>query len=489
MRSLASRSSIPLLALILLLAIGLRMYNLSSKSLWLDEGQSYASAALPFGEMLDAVSEDSHPPLYFAVLNGSLSLFGDTEFGMRLPSVVFSVLAVLLVFPVTRLLRNSETALVAALLTAVSIFQIRYAQEARMYSMLACLSLLSCWLFLRLYRKQVDRVDMIAYVLATTLLLYSHVYGMFILAAQNLYALQIYVRQPARSPLSFWQWTGLQALTGLFFLPWLGILLSQIARVQGGFWIPEVGLTALVSTFKVYAGTETALWLSVALFGVLLFSTLYSPANAAEAEDAPDVDAFSFLLIWLLTPIVLPFLLSQFLQPIYLSSHTIGASIAWYILVACGITALPRASLRYSMLAVLVITASLATPRFYRANTKSDWRSLTAYVDANATANDIVLFHKFTLERPFNFYTVRDDLKKRPAAPQGGHHYSGERQADAVDVRELVREHDRVWLVLGYTSTTAMSAEELKSIMGEQYALKHDQRYLRISVLLFEKKP
>ena len=488
MREIASRSSIPLLTLILLLAIGLRMYNLSGESLWLDEGQSYASASLPFGEMLDAVSQDVHPPLYFAVLHGSLRVFGETEFGMRLPSVAFSTLAVLLVFPVTRLLRGRETAIVAMLLTAFAIFQIRYAQEARMYSLLACASLLSCWCFLRLYRRQVDMLDMLAYILSTTLLLYSHVYGIFILVAQNLYALLIFVRQPERSPVSFWKWAGLQTLTGLLFLPWLGILLSQVDRVQGGFWVQEVGLIDLIRTFKVYAGTWQALWISVGLLGALLLGTLLWRRDTAAADDAPDVDSLSFLLFWLLTPIVLPFLLSQFLQPIYVTRYTIGASFAWYILVACGITALPRPWVRYCVLAALIITASLATPRFYQDYTKLDWRSLAAYVDANATDTDIVLFHKFNLERPFNFYTRRDDLKKRLAAPQGGHHYSGEQHGDADAVRELVREHDRIWLVLGYTSNTAMSAKELRSVLGELYTLKHDQRYQHVSLLLFEKK-
>jgi len=205
MSETASRLQILLLALVLLLAMGLRMYNLSSESLSLDEGQSHASVAMPFGEMLNEIKQDTHPPLYFVLLYGSIRIFGDTEFGMRIPSVLFGVLAVLLVFPVTRLLRDRETALIATVLAAASLFQIRHAQEARMYSLTACLSLLSCWCFLRLYKKHDSPIDVIAYVLSTTLLLYTHFYGLFILAAQNLYALMIIARAPDRATFRFWK--------------------------------------------------------------------------------------------------------------------------------------------------------------------------------------------------------------------------------------------------------------------------------------------
>ena len=134
-------------------------------------------------------------------------------------------------------LKLGRYALVAAFLLAITVFQIRYSQEARMYALTACLSVFSMYAFLGLYRDGIGKRQQVFYVLATALLLYSHVFGLFVVVAQYAYVLLTWLSSRMNARVSFRQWFVLQLCIGLLFLPWVGVLLGQVSRVQGGFWI------------------------------------------------------------------------------------------------------------------------------------------------------------------------------------------------------------------------------------------------------------
>ena len=59
-------------------------------------------------------------------------------------------LSVLLIYKFGKELFNKNAGLIAALIMAVSVFQIKYSQEARTYSLIVFLTLLSNYFFLRL---------------------------------------------------------------------------------------------------------------------------------------------------------------------------------------------------------------------------------------------------------------------------------------------------------------------------------------------------
>ena len=73
------------------IAIALRTPELSSKGFWLDEAYSVVTARLPLMEMLQNLSRDATPPLYYLILAPWIRLFGTGEAAARALSVVFSV--------------------------------------------------------------------------------------------------------------------------------------------------------------------------------------------------------------------------------------------------------------------------------------------------------------------------------------------------------------------------------------------------------------
>ena len=137
------------LLLIVLLAFLLHLYRLDHQSLWYDEGFSVYLARMSLGEITARTASDIHPPLYYYLLHLWLGPFGDSEFVLRFFSLLFGLLTVPLIYALGRRLLGTASGLLAASLLAVSPLYLWYSQEARMYTLVTFLCLLSSYLLLR----------------------------------------------------------------------------------------------------------------------------------------------------------------------------------------------------------------------------------------------------------------------------------------------------------------------------------------------------
>jgi uncharacterized membrane protein len=474
-----------LLAGILLLAAGLRLYGLDANGIWLDEALTWEQVIQPAGAMLEQLGTDVHPPLYFLLLNTLTSIFGTSEFLLRLPSALFGLLSVALVFPVARELCGRQAALYATLIAALSLFWIYYAQEARMYSQAASLALLSVYCFLRICRRNATLLDSITYVLATTALLYTHVFGAFIVIAQNVYMVLHWLLDRNNAPVGIAKWLLLQTVSALLFLPWISVLLGQIDKVQRGFWITQPGLSALMDTANRYAGS---FWLSLMSIALIVFAFARSTQEhaATTAETQPAIRSRYFLALWLLLPIALPFAISLLSQPIYFARYTIVASGAWYILVGWGIAKIPLRLVQYALASVFIVLQLSLLPGYFQNSFKPDWRAITAYVDDHALAGDLVLFHNFNLDRPFNYYSLRKDIVHERVVDRRDTFVTTRDPAALPRLAQRLAARERVWVVLGFTEQTEFSGADLRDTLGKSHRLTSEQKFRNIQVLFYE---
>jgi hypothetical protein len=141
----SSHSSLAALCAVLALGASLRLYALSEESLWRDEISSITIAQLDLIRMVQNRAADIHPPLYYFLLHYWTALFGHSEGAVRALSVVFGVLTIPVMYAVGRRLFDERVGLLSALIIALAEFHIRYAQEAKGYSLLALLALLSMY--------------------------------------------------------------------------------------------------------------------------------------------------------------------------------------------------------------------------------------------------------------------------------------------------------------------------------------------------------
>ena len=172
-----------MLGAVLVLGTFLRFYQLGFESLWLDEGVSIKIAAREPLQMIRQATSDPTPPFYYLILHYWMVLFGDSEFSVRSLSAIAGSLSIPVLYRVGTLLFSRTTGLLAAAIFAVSELQIYYSQEVRVYSLFCLLALISFYFFIKIVQGASGRLWLAGYVVSTVLLMYAHVYGLFILAA------------------------------------------------------------------------------------------------------------------------------------------------------------------------------------------------------------------------------------------------------------------------------------------------------------------
>ena len=104
------------------------------------------------------------------------------------------------------------------------------------------------------------------------------------------------------------------------------------------------------------------------------------------------------LMLWLITPIAVPFVISRIFQPIYYIKYTIGASLAWYILAAGGIAKFSGNKVLRSVIIGLMITmATITIYSLYNNPRKVNWREAVGSIEKFAQPNDLVLLETWIL--------------------------------------------------------------------------------------------
>lgn len=414
-----------LLLLIFLLGLGLRIYNLGGESVWYDESISIAVAKLGLGEQISWIHKmnDNNPPLYYTLLHFWVPLAGDSEFSSRFPSALFGSLSLFVIYGVGSLLFDRRTGLLAAFLMALPVFNIWFSQEARAYSLMAFLALLSFYFLLKLMISG-RKLHAAAYVISTLCLLYSHYFGLFVVAAQNIFCFTQFIRHRRIQELSIGKWITLQLLTGLLFLPCLFLLIKNAAAIhQEGFWIPQPGPRDIYNYFVNYSGSDYLLWLLLLfsvlavinpsrLAGVKYLGRVFKPsADYSDSLKLTYAGRIYLLLIWLSAVVLIPYAISQFSSPILLYRYTIAAAPAFYILASRGIASLQSGRLVIPAACIIFLLSVPGLRGYYSEIEKYQWREVISDIQKEAGQGDyIVVYPRFEIE-PAAYYLKRDDLK------------------------------------------------------------------------------
>ncbi|MCP4902303.1 MAG: hypothetical protein GY906_35500, partial [bacterium] len=201
------------------------------EGLWSDEAHTFACARLPAAELIRSTAEDNHAPAYFMLIKPVLSALGSSERALRLPSALFGVLTVWLLYVAGRSLVTTRVGLQAAFLFAVSPMAVHYSQEARNYSLLMVLVTLAFMLGSKLSDQHPKRHIIFAEVGLFLAILYTHNIGPFLIAGLTVACLFTSTISKPRLV----AWATIAALTTVGYLPWLRSVLSQLGRINSSY--------------------------------------------------------------------------------------------------------------------------------------------------------------------------------------------------------------------------------------------------------------
>lgn len=327
-------------ALILWLALALRLWGLDQHNIWWDEGLTAWAARLPVAGILDWTAHDVHPPLYFLITRGWWLLVGDGAWGLRFLPALAGVLGVALAGGLGRALGGRRSGLLSALFLALSPFAVTWSQELRMYIWAAAAAAGALWAAVAWWQRGGWR-PWLAYVLAVAAGLWTLYLSVVVLLITNAAFLLVWWRRGGGRAFLV-RWLVAQIAAVALFAPWLAYALprmmswSSAEPFDAGFF---VRLYATVLATGAASDLDPWLWPTVAVFLVLavalvtLLRRWQTPARAA---------GLAMLILGLLLPAALVYGLTAlpgriFYVPRLAPRYFLPLASAFYLLLGWGL--------------------------------------------------------------------------------------------------------------------------------------------------------
>lgn len=386
-----------MLALILVLAAVLRIRGIGQDSLWGDEGLSVMLAKMDVFSLIKYLTWwEQIPPIHHLVLHYWMMVFGDSETSLRMPSALAGITSVWMLYVLVARLLGRRVAMISALLLAVSPMHIAYSQECRAYSLSVLIGLWSCDLFVRLLRNPSPRLHT-WYVVASILLIYTHVYGLFtILAQQLVWAWTWYRRKRAGAPMQVKPWIIDWLAIAALYSAWIPIVMRWTRMIHAIFWVKKVTFDDISRALWTYSGSTLvyAIMIALAVIGIYRFRRRKL--------------ALAMLLAILLVPIVVPVTISVLKRPSFAPRYAIMSTTAWVALSAMGIAAIKPVALRGGLLLALVVLCPLGTAAVIP---RAQWRDIGDFLNQNMRPGDLAVCYIRASNRLYNYYVKRPDVR------------------------------------------------------------------------------
>jgi mannosyltransferase len=290
------RQRVPLWAgvgLFLLVVMGASAYlrtRYISGQFWIDEAITTGIASHPLGAIPGILRHDGSPPLFYVLLHFWIQAFGASESATHALPLLFGLLTVPVGMWAGWSLFGRRAGAIAAILFASNAWLTQYAQETRMYELMALLGLIATAAFIHAFVQRRRRY-LIVFAVALAVMLYTHVWGVFFGAGTVLALIPIWRVSEDRWALVR---DALLAFVGalILFAPWLPNFIYQ-AEHTGAPWAsaPHFGAPLLISRDLLGGDRVTAALLLGTIAGLAPLFLRRRPAGASAARPAAGADA------------------------------------------------------------------------------------------------------------------------------------------------------------------------------------------------------
>ncbi len=345
---------------------------------WEDEAITTGIASHSLSQIPGVLRHDGSPPLFYLLLHVWISVFGASEAATRSLSLLFGLLCIPAGTWAAWSLFGRRAGLYAAVLFGFSTFLTAYAQETRMYELMALLGILATAAFLHafVYRR---RGYLILFAVCQALMLYTHGWGIFfgvgtVLALIPIWRVSDDRRGLVRDAVIAY------VVAGVLFLPWLPNFIYQ-ATHTGAPWAPKIrfGVPVLLSRDLLGSDRITVALLTALIIGLApLFTKRYRRSRDGTVMwSVLTLIVGTLAVAWLASQIT-PAFVARYMAPILAGILLLAA---WGA-ARSGVVGLVAIALSV----VFVVHISSYAPQF-----KSDMRDISGEVKPLLHQNAVVL--------------------------------------------------------------------------------------------------
>lgn len=484
----------------------LQVLAIGGRTIWVDENYSLLFASRPVPELISLVmTYDVHPPTYYVFLRLWTQLFGYSELSLRSLSILFGTLTIPVFYLLAREFFARRGAFLATGLVAISPYLHEMAGMIRMYSLLLLVTVASYYTFIRLLDTW-SRQWQLLYFLSSLILIYTHIMGLTVIAAQ---AVQAFAR--------LWQTRSAdearKLLTpslglGVAFLPWVFVVLNQAAKLAEKPQQPLPGVIDFLYLQVTFTGGGPV----SAVFGILpaigivatfgILSAVGIVIWAIQYLDDKNIDkvpsklmhelsasegTVPIAVVWFSVPIVLQFGFAYIIPRTFDYRHMIMSIVPLFLLVTFGAITLSdwefpsvRSDAVFAVLVCLLIGASaLAVSAGYAYDPRPDWEEGAAYVDERASSGATIAFDSSLIQRQFTYYSDRETEFELYGYPESSELVRGQKSWPGLGAVDT--ESDEIWFLASHAS----NERDFISTMNGTYVLAEKRNFDGLVVYRF----
>jgi len=415
------------LIVITVIAAALRLYSLTSKSIWIDEAYSVELARLGWRDFCAVIAHQESNMVAYYLLLRLWVLFGHGEAYVRVLSVLFSVATIPVIYLLGTRLFGQRAGLIAGGLLAINAYHVRYAQETRSYAMVTFLVVLATWILVRNIQGP-EYAHWRAYAILCALAVYTHLFAVLFIAAHLTALLLLRLPKPKYIvPL------------GLAIIPF-GLFTASNAIP----WVPKADARAFYSFFVSIAGNGGP--------SLLVIETLAVVLGGCAAWRLRPRWPYALVFCWAFLPVLFLFGLCL-LRPCFLGRYLNPSVPALVLLIAVGIAELER--IPATLLGAAILAGSLlGTSAYYQRDFdlyRGNWREVSSFIlDKTQPGDD--LFYVTFFGAPLEFYKgLRSSNYPQSIAPTRDLLL---KRSVAEEISDSRTPGKRIWLVLDDRQST-----------------------------------
>lgn len=362
-----------ILVCLTLIQIALFIGLFAFKGFWLDEILSINFTDGSPADTYRSLARDLHPPGYFLIFYVWQRLFPVSEYSMRLLSLLISLPTLPLLYALVSRVWTREAAIWSCVFLALSPFHAEFVAQARMYSGLEMLAVLSTLLLLAAEERPESGRAATGYAASIIACVYFHYFGFFVLASQMLYLL-------LRGRVAWRRWIALYAIVAVALLP-LALLIPRQLAAGTYEWIQrsKVGGSSAWLIPKTFAYFLLGEWHNPeSIFFIMLLTALIGPCLAAGLwatlrQKSGRLPRAAVLPIMLIVPILLAITLSQ-IKPMFIPRYMIETLPFFFALFGVSLSLVRRRALRICAAAALIVQLSTGLVFAWHDLPRNDWK-------------------------------------------------------------------------------------------------------------------
>ena len=421
----------------------------------------------------EVVAMEVFPPGYPIMMHYWISIWGDSEFSVRLPSLIFGVASIVMLFLIGANLFEIYTGLLAAFFMSTGMLQILFSQEARLYSLFGFLTLFSTYALIKYVKKDKLRdkhrqVWSATYIVVTVAAFYVNYLTIFLVIFQMLTLLYLNVHHAKRMILPL-------CIVFVLCIPLINIMTRQ-------FTVHHARWTGLLITYGIPQ--------SISKIGLLLFAlpmvsiTLLGALVIIKKKELKHlkIDKREKMLIgivFLVSAVIYIIFLDVITRSFVLVRHSYFFVPTIYIAMAKYIeSCFKNKRVQAIFIMLIIIFNIMAVSYYYQKTSKPDWRSATSFISVIDEDPSVIFLRSGSNSEIFKYY-FKENFKEIVISME-----SVEKNERKAVLDALSNEKD-FWLVI---SKDKDAREKIRGIIEEKYVQTTSNRFIGVEVGYYVQK-